>query len=146
MRAGKFGKARELVLHPTSVAALSEYLARRDLLYPRPAGPALFLSLAGTRLLYCNFHLTFLGLVAAAGLSPRTRAGRPRPHDLRHTFAVTTLAGWYAAAADVEALLPHLSTYLGHASPSATYWYLQAAPELLGRAAERLERHLWERP
>jgi integrase len=146
VRAGKFAKARELVLHPTSVRALQGYLASREELCPRPASPALFLSLAGTRLLYCNFHLTFLRLVAEAGLGPRSGACRPRPHDLRHSFAVSTLAAWYRAGADVGALLPRLSTYLGHVSPSATYWYLEAAPELLGRAAERLERHLAGRP
>jgi integrase/recombinase XerD len=146
VRAGKLAKARELMLHPTSVAALTEYLAQRERLCPAPADPALFLSLAGTRLLYCNFHLAFCGLVAAAGIRPRSGACRPRPHDLRHTFAVRTLAGWYAAGAEVGALLPRLSTYLGHVSPSATYWYLEAAPELLGAAAERLERHLEGRP
>jgi integrase/recombinase XerD len=33
-----------------------------------------------------------------------------------------------------------LSTYLGHVNPGSTYWYLQAAPELLELAANRLER------
>jgi integrase/recombinase XerD len=33
-----------------------------------------------------------------------------------------------------------LSTYLGHVDPARTYWYLSASPELLGTAAERLER------
>jgi integrase/recombinase XerD len=35
-----------------------------------------------------------------------------------------------------------LSTYLGHADPADTYWYLQAAPELLALAGQRLEGHL----
>jgi integrase len=61
------------------------------------------------------------------------------PHN-RHTFAVTTLAGWYRAGADVGARLPLLSTWLGHARPASTYWYLQACPELLGLAAERMTR------
>jgi integrase/recombinase XerD len=39
----------------------------------------------------------------------------------------------------VQARLPLLSTYLGHAEPADTYWYLTAAPELLGLAAQRLE-------
>ena len=39
-------------------------------------------------------------------------------------------------------LLPLLSTHLGHIKPASTYWYLQAAPELLALAGERLERHL----
>ena len=55
----------------------------------------------------------------------------PRMHDLRHTFAVRTLLGWYHAGEDVAARLPSLSTYLGHREPSSTYWYLSAAPELL---------------
>jgi integrase/recombinase XerD len=59
-------------------------------------------------------------------------------HDLRHSFAVRTLIGWYRDSANVEAMLPRLSTYLGHLHPANTYWYLSAAPELLGLAAERL--------
>jgi len=39
-----------------------------------------------------------------------------------------------------------LATYLGHAGPSSTYWYLQAAPELLSAAAARLERFLGNEP
>ena len=70
-----------------------------------------------------------------------TSAGglRPRIHDARHTFAVTTLLGWYRDGGDVQARLPLLSTWLGHADPRHTYWYLSAAPELLALAAERLE-------
>lgn len=64
----------------------------------------------------------------------------PPAHDLRHTFAVTTVLGWYRQEADVAALMPRLSTYLGHVNPSSTYWYLEAAPELLAEAARRLER------
>lgn len=51
-----------------------------------------------------------------------------------------TLLGWYRAGVDVHAQLPLLSTYLGHVDPMSTYWYLEAAPELLALAAERLER------
>ena len=35
-----------------------------------------------------------------------------------------------------------LSTYLGHVDPGKTYWYLQAAPELMHLAGQRLQRHL----
>lgn len=60
-------------------------------------------------------------------------------HDLRHTFAVTTLLGWYRSGADVAGLLPRLSTYLGHTNPANTYWYLSAIPELLAHAARMLD-------
>ena len=57
----------------------------------------------------------------------------------RHRFAVSTLLGWYRHGQDVQARLPELSTYLGHTSPTSTYWYLRAAPELLALAADLLE-------
>jgi integrase/recombinase XerD len=60
-------------------------------------------------------------------------------HDLRHSFAVATLLRWYRDGGDVQARLPLLSAYLGHGHPSSTYWYLQAAPELLALAAACLD-------
>ena len=64
-------------------------------------------------------------------------ARRRHEHDLRHSFAVRTLLGWYRSDEDVPAKLPSLSTYLGHREPASTYWYLSAAPEPLARAATR---------
>jgi integrase len=62
-----------------------------------------------------------------------------RIHDLRHSFAVKTLLGFYRDGGDVAARMPLVSTYMGHVDPAATFWYLSAAPELLALAAERLE-------
>jgi integrase/recombinase XerD len=138
VREAKFGKNRELPLHETTTEALGAYLQRRRRLCPQPTSPAFFLSAAGTRVRYDNFHLGFQQLVRHAGLNARSAHCRPRPHDLRHSFAVRTLIGWYRNDIDVEAMLPRLSTYLGHVHPGQTYWYLSAAPELLGLAAERL--------
>ena len=140
VRQTKFGKTRELPLHASTVDALRAYLRLRDRLCRAPASDALLISPAGTRLLYTNVSHTFLDLVERAGL-PRGPANcRPRLHDLRHTFAVRTLLDWYRAGVEVGPQLPLLSTYLGHVHPKDTYWYLQAAPELLSIAAERLER------
>ena len=61
-------------------------------------------------------------------------------------FAVRTLIEAYRDGADTRQRLTVLSTYLGHVDPAKTYWYLSASPELLGRAAERLERHGGGRP
>lgn len=145
VRHGKFGKSREVPLHSTTLDAIEAYARHRRRCFSRPRSPAFFLSLAGTRLIYRNVHPTFLRLVAWAGLSDRWPR-RPRIHDLRHSFAVRTLADTYRAGSDVERQLPVLSTYLGHVSPSSTYWYLSAVPELLGVAARRLESSLGELP
>lgn len=138
----KFGKSRELPLHDSTLDALRAYLHQRDRLYPQPSAPSLFISTAGTRLLYCNVQWTFGRLVRRAGLQRRSANSGPRLHDLRHTFAVRTLIDAYRADVNVAARLPLLSTYLGHVHPGHTYWYLSAAPELLALAGQRLERLL----
>lgn len=139
IRDSKFGKSREVPLHDSTVAALAAYARDRDRLCARPVDPSFFVSIAGTRVLYCNAHLAWLDLVQQAGLCRRSAKCRPRPHDLRHSFAVTTLLGWYRDGGDVQARMPLLSTYLGHVDPGNTYWYLSAAPELLTLVAARLE-------
>jgi integrase len=142
VRDSKFGKSREVALHPTTLRALRAYLRRAD--RPTPVAPtdALFTSATGTRLRYDNFHLAFKRIVAHAGLRPRSAQCRPRPHDLRHAFAVNTILDAYRGGDDVAVRLPLLSTYLGHVHPGSTYWYLEAAPELLALAGQRLETHL----
>ncbi len=146
VRHGKFGKQRLLPLHPSTVAALNAYRDLRDAWFPTPVSPALLVSQAGTRLLIFNVGLTFARLARRAGLTPRSPSCRPRPHDLRHTFAVRTLLHWYRDGGDIDARLPLLSTYLGHTSPKNTYWYLDAAPELMAQAAQRLQPVSGRRP
>jgi len=145
IRHGKFGKARELPLHPTTTAALRAYARERDRMLPHPRSPSFLLSRAGTRLHYTNVHATFLRLLHRTRLA-LPPPPRPRLHDLRHTFAVTTLVRWYRAGVEVEVRLPALSTYLGHVAPSSTYWYLTATPELLQLAHRRAQRVHEARP
>jgi integrase len=146
IRQSKFGKSRLIPLHPTTTAALRGYLRLRDRLHPHPSTAALFITPAGTRLMYCNVHSTFQQLARHAGLQPRSSSCRPRIHDLRHSFAVRSLLDAYASGQDGQARLALLSTYLGHVDPAATYWYLSAAPELLALAGQRLEHHLAGQP
>jgi integrase/recombinase XerD len=141
VRDAKYGRTRLLPLHPTTVAALLGYRREIAEALPARATPALLVSGAGTRLLTVNIGATFRQLVTAAGLMPRSANCRPRPHDLRHAFAVRTLIGWFEDGEPVDARLPLLSAYLGHASPAHTYWYLDAAPELMTLAAARLHNH-----
>lgn len=136
---GKFGKSRQVPLHPSTVQHMHAYACRRDGLLPTPKATMFFLSTAGTRLSDCRVESTFRALVRAAGLQPRSARCRPRLHDLRHSFAVNTVLDWYRRGEDVQAKMPLLSTYLGHADPSATYWYLSTAPELMALACARLE-------
>lgn len=144
VRNSKFGKSRQLPLHPTTVTALRDYLMLRDRLKPNPATAALLIGTRGDRLSRGCAEWTFRLLRERVGLTARPGCRAPRLHDLRHSFAVQTMLDSYRSAGDPAASAAVLSTYLGHADPGATYWYLSAAPELLALAATRLEDHLTE--
>lgn len=146
VRNAKFGDTRLLPLHQSTVDALGGYGGVRDQHWPQPKTAAFFVSTAGTRLAYGNVCTTFRHLVRVAGLQARSPRCRPRLHDFRHRLVVVTLIDWYSAGADVAARLPALSTFLGHAHPSFTYWYVSSAPELLSLAAARVDHNRRRRP
>ena len=139
VRNSKFGKSREVLLHRSAVQALLDYAHLRDRLCPRPTALSFLITTRGTRPCSSTIHAPFRSLLEQAGIKHPVPGRNVRVHDLRHSFAVKTLLGWYRDGGDVAARMPLLSTYLGHVDPAATYWYLSAVPELLALAAERLE-------
>lgn len=138
----KFKKSREVPLHESTLDALRAYTNLREERCPQQKTASFLVARAGRRLDYNAVNKTFSLLVREAALKARSARCRPRLHDMRHTFASSTLLGWYRDGLDVEAKLPLLSTYLGHTGPAATYWYLSALPELLALAAERRDHTL----
>jgi integrase/recombinase XerD len=138
----KFRKHRCLPLHASTVAALRHYAQARDELCRKPKAASFFVSSRGTRLLYVCVNEVFRKLVEDIGMAAQPGAGHPRIHDLRHHFATTSLEDFHRSGAEPQGKLPVLSAYLGHSDPAWTYHYLHASTELLGLAAERLER--WE--
>jgi integrase/recombinase XerD len=145
VRQSKFGKSRCIPIESTTQKALEQYQLHRDRLFLNPRTPAFFLSEQGTRSTTWSLRWTFIQLSQQIGLRKPTDRRGPRLHDLRHSFAVRTLLGWYQKGIDVERQLPRLATYLGHAHVRHTYWYLSATPELLQAAAMRLENFDIER-
>jgi integrase/recombinase XerD len=139
VRDSKFGKSREVLLHLSTVQALRDYAELRDQLCPHPAAASFLITTRGTRLCHPTIYAPFRALLVQAGITHPVPGRHVRAHDLRHSFAVNTLLGWYRDGGDVGARMPLLSTYLGHVDPAATFWYLSAAPELLALAADRLE-------
>jgi integrase len=95
IRHTKFGKSRELPVHSSTVAALRQYLRRDDRPRAATTTSAVLVSLAGTRLLYCNVQWTFHRLVRRAGLKPRSAVCRPRIHDLRQHAGFRIMPGWH---------------------------------------------------
>jgi integrase len=136
----KFGKSRQVFLHPATAAALRAYERARDRTFPEPQADTFLVNSRGGPLDGHNIQHTFAVLIMAAGIQTPPGRRAPRLHDLRHTFTVATMLDWYRDGEDVQARLPLLSTWLGHVDPKSTYWYLQAVPELLALAAGRLEQ------
>lgn len=143
VRATKFGKSRQAPVSATTAEALAGYARRRE----RDVATAatFFATASGAPVAYTHFGLTFRRAVDAAGIGAGSEV-RPRVHDLRHSFAVSTLVRWHRDGLDVAGMLPRLSTYLGHREPRYTYRYLTATPELLSHAARLLEAHQGARP
>jgi integrase len=141
VRRAKFGKSRFVPVHDSTRKALRRYACKRDLIVPRPASPAFFLSERGLRISNNIAEHNFVVVSRAVGLRPPARGKHhghgPRLQDMRHRFAARTLVRWYREGRDTERELPKLSTYLGHVHVADTYWYLEAVPELLQLATER---------
>ena len=140
IRRTKFGKSRYVPVHASTVEALKKYAEVRDRVFPAPLIPAFFISEKGTRITECMARYTFAKISQQIGLrvSAKGHGHGPRLQDMRHRFAARTLIHWYRAGLDVERELPKLSTYLGHVHVNDTYWYLEAVPELLQLATDRL--------
>ncbi|MCP3997797.1 MAG: tyrosine-type recombinase/integrase [bacterium] len=133
VRRGKFGKSRVLPLRESTTEALARYVD-----HPlRPMGTdtsaPIFVSRRRRRVDYSTVRLA----IRSTCLAAKTPKPWPRPHDFRHTFAVSRVEEWYAQGRDVNTLLPVLSTYLGHTSVERTRRYLMANGVLLEEAAAR---------
>lgn len=143
IRRTKFGKSRLVPLHSTTTDALQSYAQARDTLFPRLGTPAFFVSEHKTRLGQWGVRYNFAKACSRIGLRAPFKGSRhgsgPRLHDLRHRFAVNTMVNWYRKGVDVERSMPKLSAYLGHTHGHDTYWYIEAVPELLQLATERLK-------
>jgi len=141
IRATKFKKNRLVPLHESARWGLQRYVAARSRIAASTS--LVFISQRGAGLPHSTVNGTYLYLARSAGLRGGAGLGGCRIHDLRFTFAVRSLE---QCAGDRKAVARHmaaLSTYLGHAHVSDTYWYLQATTKLLGdvaMAAEALHR------
>lgn len=138
IRQSKFGKSRLVPVHPSVTRALRRYARRRDHDPLTTTSDAFFvfdhLRPAST----ASVQFAFRQLRRQLKWRPRGAHPAPRIHDLRHTFVARRLERWYSEGVDIEQNLLALSTYIGHAKVTDTYWYLTATPKLMAIAARRL--------
>jgi integrase/recombinase XerD len=142
IRESKFYKTRLVPIGSDLTRLLIPYATARQRNHAIPNSP-FFVSRRGVAVTRSSAENTFGRLRVRAGVvrpdgNPRHQ---PRLHDLRVTFAVHRLVSWYRSGADLQRLLPQLSTYLGHINVQGTQRYLALTPELLREASDRFERY-----
>lgn len=140
----KFGKSRQVPMHLSTVEALRRYRWMRELAgeSARESSPFFVGTRGRRRGLPLSTHQVdrvFAGLREQLGWRNRGTHHAPRIHDLRHTFVVRRIVLWQAQGVDIDQAMLSLSTYVGHAMVTNTYWYLSAVPELMALAAGRFE-------
>ena len=139
VRNTKFRKSRHVPMHPTVVAALNRYMAVRARHGATNRESLLFLSSSGGSLPKRTIHWVFQQLRAELGWTARGAYAQARIHDLRHTFICRRVQLWHEHGADIGNAMAALSTYVGHAKVSDTYWYLTGVPDLMAIAGKRFE-------
>ena len=145
IRMSKFYKTRLVPLGKDLNMALYQYVQQRNLVYEDNPDTPLFCFRDGRALSKSAVGSAFRRLRIVAGIKRQDGARyQPRLQDLRHTGVVHRLVAWYRQGADLQHLLPQLSTYLGHVDLSATQRYLTLTPELLHEASLRFEHHAME--
>lgn len=139
----KFYKSRLLPIGSDLKEALMRYATRRRQSgHSELAESPFFVGRNGSRLKIHTVQQSFRQLREHAGIYRSDSARyQPRLHDMRHAFVVNRVVAWYKAGADVQRLLPKLSTYLGHIDLISTERYMTMTPALLQEASRRFERY-----
>jgi integrase len=149
VRQTKFAKSRQVPVHPTTLVALRRYATLRDCEVGVTEEMPFFVATRGRRrgCALCLRHVRriFQDLREELGWVNRGAHAAPRVHDLRHAFVVGRILRWQEEGIDIDQQMLALSTYVGHANVTNTYWYLSAVPELLARAAARFEPLMGDR-
>lgn len=129
IRNTKFNKSRLVPLHETTHAGIEEYFHRRRRF--ASCDNHIFVNIRGSVLDRSAVQWTFRRILKTIGLDPAPDGRRPRIHDLRHHFACSALEACPEGRENIGRHMLALSTYLGHAHISDTYWYLEATPNLM---------------
>jgi integrase len=145
IRQTKFAKSRQVPLHPSTIEALKRYRYLRNGHVVVTEETPFFISTRGKRrgcsLSLRQVHRVFIGLRDDLEWRNRGAHDGPRIHDLRYTFVVRRVMLWHTQGKNIEQAMLALSTYVGHAKITNTYWYLTGVPELMALAAEKFESY-----
>ena len=126
----KNGKERLIPMSESLSSVCREYVKYRDMMPVHRKTPYFFVSLNGSKCKSGGVYWWFRKILSNVGISYKGNHQGPRIHDLRHTFAVHSLAAMAETGIDLYCALPYLSTYLGHQSIRATDGYVRLTAEM----------------
>jgi integrase len=139
VRDSKNGKQRIIPISDSLTSVCNEYVKYRNQLSlgKRKSG-YFFVKLDGNK---CGYSIGkwFKKCLNKAAIPYVGRWHGPRIHDLRHTFAVTSLAHMAESGIDLYASLPILSNYLGHQSLKATEHYVRLTANMYPQLIKDLD-------
>ena len=139
VRETKFKKSRLVPIHSSTVKALAVYQKATLGMLPHSGVDTVFRTPDGRPIPQRTIHNTFDRLRGRLGWVARGGHAHPRIHDLRHTFICQAL--WRGQQDNrIDHVADAISTYVGHAKVSDTYWYISATPELMNGASQRFSR------
>ena len=145
IRETKFYKSRVVPFGEEVSRMLEDYLLWRSGIVVRRCvcDNHIFIDKRGNPVKLSSFQQAFRFIRDKAGIHRLdTACSDARLQDLRHTFATNRVAQWYKDGKDVQALLPVLSTYLGHSNLDSTAVYISFTNQLLDEAGKRFQSYV----
>ena len=131
----KNGKERIIPISNSMASVCAQYARYRDMLSAAQKSSYFLVGVGGKKCSQQAVRSWFKRCIKKSRISDLSKNRLPRLHDLRHTFAVSSLASMAEAGIDLYVSLPVLSTYLGHQSLEGTNHYVRLTatmyPELL---------------
>jgi integrase len=141
VRDSKNGKQRMIPFSESLAAVCREYVHHRNSLpLFKSDEHHFFVSLNGSSCSSGAVYRRFREILKIAGIPFTGNHFGPRVHDLRHTFAVTSLAQMAGSGIDMYSTLPILSTFLGHQTLSATDAYVRLTAEMYPGLLKDIDR------
>lgn len=142
IRETKFYKSRIVPFNEGVLSLLRSFMDWREInkLSGDPESK-LFLTSKGKAIPIHMMQMNFRKICTEAGISRHGSRFQPSLKDLRHTFATHRVASWYEERKDVQALLPVLSTFMGHCKLDGTAVYITMTDELLSDACRKFEEY-----
>ncbi len=93
--------------------------------------PAFFVSSIAAPVASVSPGVTFNRIWKQAGLPLSVGGKQPHPYSFRHHFAYANIERWMAEGRDINAMMPYLSRYMGHATLDSTFYYIHTSPDFM---------------